>query len=579
MESNFDFAGYVTKANVTCTDGRVIEKDAFAHNDGKTVPLVWEHLHKSPDNVLGTVLLQAKEDGMYGYGKFNHSDMADYAKHLVAEKNIDKMSIYAGHVKEEAKHVSHGDIIEVSLVFAGANPGALIDNVCIAHSDGSEEVISEEIVASVGDEIITENIEFEHSDTDEEKTIEDVINTMNEEQKTAFYYTVARMAEKTKEDESEDVQHSDTEGGDNIMKENAFDKYSQTNKTEKKNTLTHSQIEEIFADATKTGSLKQSFMHAAATYGIDPVDVLFPDAREYNGGTPQTKAPEMTWVPSVLDAAHHSPFSRIKTTILDITADEARAKGYVKGKLKKEEIIKALKRVTTPTTVYKKQKIDRDDLLDITSFDVVAYLKGEMRTMLRYELARAALIGDGRTASDDDKINEDNIRPIWTENEVYAIHEQEAYNANQTANEIVDSVMTKMVDYKGSGAPTAFMGNTLYYKLLLTRDTMGHRLYNTPADLAAAMGVSKIVPVPQMDGQTRTIEVGAKNRTLTLQLIVVNMNDYTFGSDKGGELSMFDDFDIDYNQYKYLLETRTCGALIKPASALVFETYTETNKG
>ena len=362
------------------------------------------------------------------------------------------------------------------------------------------------------------------------------------------------------------------------MKENAFDKYSKTDKHEKKNTLTHSQIEEIFADATKTGSLKQSFMHAAATYGIDPVDVLFPDAREYNRA-PQTKAPEMTWVPEVIDAAHHSPFSRIKTTIIDITEDEARAKGYTKGKLKKEEIVKALKRVTTPTTVYKKQKMDRDDILDITSFDVVAYLKGEMRTMLRYELARAALISDGRTAVDEAKINEDNIRPIWTENEVYAIHEQEAYNASKTANEIVDGVMAKMADYKGSGAPTAFIGNTLYYKLLLSRDTMGRRLYNTPTDLAAAMGVGKIVPVPQMDNQTRTLDVGSKTRTLTLQMIVVNMNDYTFGSDKGGELSMFDDFDIDYNQYKYLLETRTCGALTKPASALVFETYTETNKG
>lgn len=578
MESNFDFAGYVTKANVVCTDGRVIEKDAFAHNDGKTVPLVWEHLHKSPDNVLGVVTLQAREDGMYGYGKFNHSDMAEYAKHLVAEKNIDKMSIFAGHVKEASKHVSHGDIIEVSLVFAGANPGAFIDNVCIAHSDGSEEIVAEEMIMNVGEEIITENIEFEHADTEEqteetteEKTVEDVINTMNDEQKTVFYYALAKLSQK------EEIEHSD-KGGDSTMRENVFDAASKAEENTKK-TLTHSQMEEIFADATKTGSLKQSFMHAAATYGIDAVDVLFPDAKDYGDGTPQTKAPEMTWVPDVIDTAHHSPFSRVKTTVVDITNDAARAMGYVKGKKKKDEVVKALKRVTNPTTVYKKQTMDRDDILDITSFDVVAYLKGEMKTMLRYELARAALIGDGRGASDESKINEDNIRPIWTDDEVYAIHESIAKPTSETANDFVDKVMTNMADYKGSGAPTAFIPTNKYYELMKTRDTQGHRLYATPAELAAAMGVAKVVPVPQMEGLKRTADIaGNKIRTFELQTIVVNMRDYTFGSDKGGEMNMFDDFDIDYNQYKYLLETRTCGALVKPGSALVFEVYTDANK-
>ena len=548
----YDFSGYATRNDLRCSDGRTITKDAFKDNNGQTVPLVWQHIHTDPGNVLGHALLENREDGVYAYCKFNETEAAKNAKALVQHGDITALSIYANQLVQKGAAVLHGAIREVSLVLTGANPGALIDNLSFSHGDGSSYDDDTEAIIYTG-ETITMGGELKHAA--EEKTVEDVFNTLNDEQKEVVYFMIGAALEQEEDDDDDDddddMNHSgiDYLGGSG-MKRNVFEKYEQ----EQGPTLTHSQMQEIFEDAQKCGSLKESFLAHAQTYGIEAIDILFPDAKTVTP-TPEVIGRRTEWVNSVISGTTHTPFSRIKSTAVDITADEARAKGYVKGNLKKEEIIKLLKRVTTPTTIYKKQKLDRDDIIDITDLDVVAWLKAEMRLMLDEELARAILIGDGREPDDEDKINEDNLRPIAYDNDMYA--HKVTIPANVTGEAIIESILRARPKYKGTGTPALYTTEAILTDLLLLKDKMGRRLYNTEAELASALRVSKIITVEVMETVTDLIG------------IMVNISDYKLGADKGGQISMFDDFDIDYNQYKYLIETRVSGALTKPKSAIV----------
>lgn len=573
----FDFSGFATKNNLKCSDGRVIRKDAFKNNDGKTVPLVWQHQHDGPENVLGHAVLENREDGVYAYGKFNSSEAGKNAKLLVEHGDITALSIFANQLKQRGNDVLHGAIKELSLVMSGANPGALIDNLSIQHGDVIEMSESEAIIYT-GEEIPRDEdglpitYELAHAEEEEsgeesssdDETLEDVFNTLNEKQKTAVYAIIGAAIEEGEmeqaDEDGEVLEHQDNEGG-TVMKHNAFD--DQTAVDTKKR-LTKDQMSEILADAKKCGSLKESFLAHAEDYGLDPIDVLFPDARLVTN-PPEMISRRMEWVSGVISGTHHTPFSRIKSTAADITADEARAKGYVKATLKKEEVIKLLKRTTTPTTIYKKQKLDRDDIIDIVDLDVVSWLKAEMRVMLDEEIARAILIGDGREADDPDKINEENIRPIYTDDDMYSHHIK--LDADVTTDEMVEAFIRGRKYYKGSGNPTMYTTTDVLTDMLLSKDSIGRRLYNTQAELESALRVAKIVEVEVMEGAQRTVDT----ETLLLQAIFVNLRDYTVGADKGGEVSMFDDFDIDYNQYKYLIEARISGALTKPKSALVFE--------
>ena len=559
---NPDFSGYVTKNDLKCTDGRIIRKDAFKHCDGKIVPLVWQHMHTDPDNVLGRIRLENRNDGVYGYGYFNNTPKAKNAKELVQHEDITSMSIWANELSQNGSDVLHGDIKEVSLVLAGANPGARIDNIAIAHADGSEYIDDTEAIISSGLNFDTEdeekNDKIEHAEGEE--TLGDVFNTLTDKQKETIYAMIAQVASGEGIEQSDDLE----EGG-NYMKHNVFEG---TDRVEGENrpVLTHSQIKEIFEDAQRCGSLKESVLAHVQSYGIENIDYLFPDAKTVTQ-TPDFIKRNTEWVQRVLNGAKHSPFSRIKSTAADITADEARAKGYVKGNLKKEEVIKLLKRITTPTTIYKKQKLDRDDIIDITDFNVVTWLKSEMRLMLNEELARAVLVGDGREAEDEDKINEENIRPIWTDNDMYAIHVIIDSTVDNEGE--MEAILRAMDDYEGTGSPVLFTTQSKLTDYLLLKDKVGRRYYTTKAEVAAALGVSDIVTVPVMKALSRTLSDETTN--VDLLGIIVNMGDYNIGADKGGELSMFDDFDIDYNQYKYLMETRCSGALIHPHSAVVVE--------
>ena len=559
---NPDFSGYVTKNDLKCTDGRIIRKDAFKHCDGKIVPLVWQHMHTDPDNVLGRIRLENRNDGVYGYGYFNNTPKAKNAKELVQHEDITSMSIWANELSQNGSDVLHGDIKEVSLVLAGANPGARIDNIAIAHADGSEYIDDTEAIISSGLNFDTEdkekNDKIEHAEGEE--TLGDVFNTLTDKQKETIYAMIAQVASGEGIEQSDDLE----EGG-NYMKHNVFEGTDRV-EGENKPVLTHSQIKEIFEDAQRCGSLKESVLAHVQSYGIENIDYLFPDAKTVTQ-TPDFIKRNTEWVQRVLNGAKHSPFSRIKSTAADITADEARAKGYVKGNLKKEEVIKLLKRITTPTTIYKKQKLDRDDIIDITDFNVVTWLKSEMRLMLNEELARAILVGDGREAEDDDKINEENIRPVWTDDDMYAIHviiESTVDNEGE-----MEAILRAMDDYEGTGSPVLFTTQSKLTDYLLLKDKVGRRYYTTKAEVAAALGVSDIVTVPVMKGLSRTLDDESTN--VDLLGIILNMGDYNIGADRGGELSMFDDFDIDYNQYKYLMETRCSGALIHPHSAVVVE--------
>ena len=585
---NFDFSGWATRNDLKCSDGRTIRKDAFKHNDGQKVPLVWNHQHNEAYNVLGHALLENRNEGVYAYCTFNDSESGRNAKELVEHGDITALSIYANHLKQDGGNVLHGDIREVSLVLAGANPGALIENI-ITHGDTSED----EAVIFTGEEISlfhadeeeepAEEKELSHAeekkepskentDMAEEKTIKDVFDTLTEEQKTVVYALIGNILEdQNKEDDN-------SEGGDANMKHNVFE-----NDTRNNDVLSHADMETILNDAKRLGSLKEAFLaHAegdveyspkTATYGIDGTDWLFPEATNLNT-TPGFIQRNMDWVQKVMRGVHHSPFSRIKSVFADITEDEARAKGYIKGTLKKNEVFTLLKRTTTPTTIYKKQKMDRDDLIDITDFDVVAWLKGEMRMMLDEELARAFLVGDGRLSSSDDKINELNIRPIWTDDDLFTIKKLVEVNLSTAsesdiAKEFIRSVIKSRKDYKGSGNPVLFTTEDFVTDCLLLEDTTGRVIYDSVDKLASVLRVSEIVTVPVMEGLTRTTTEG---KTRNLLGIIVNLADYNVGADKGGAINMFDDFDIDYNHQKYLIETRCSGALTKPYSAIALET-------
>lgn len=552
-----DFSGYATKVGLKCSDGRTIMPNAFEGNDGAKVPLVWQHSHNEPSNVLGHAMLENREDGVYAYGFFNDTPAAQQAKALVQHGDISALSIYANNLVEKSKQVMHGVIREVSLVLSGANPGALIDNVTIRHSDGDIDVLDDEAVIYTGEVLMHGDSLYHEDDADDnERTIEDVYNEMTEEQQDVVNYLVGLAATSDPEDyddnveDDEDVEHDGLDGG--YMTHNVFESNGVTSD---RPTLSHSQIAEIMEDAKKTGSLKEAFLAHAEQYGIGNIDILFPDAKTIRD-TPDFVQRRNEWVISVLSGTQHSPFNRIKSIAADITQDEARAKGYIKGKMKKEEFFELTKRITTPTTIYKKQKLDRDDIIDITDLDVVAWLKMEMRMMLDEELARAILIGDGREVDHDDKINEKNIRPIAKDNSFYT---HRVTVASDVAPDVLeDNILRSRKFYKGTGTPTFFTTEDVLSDLLLQKDKMGRRIYSSQTELESALRVSKIIPCEVLEA------------TPELLGVMVNLTDYTVGATRGGEVSMFDDFDIDYNQYKYLMETRVCGTLTRPKSAIAF---------
>ena len=568
MNKGYDFSGWATKNDILCSDGRTIRKDAFKDNDGKTVPLVWNHSHNDPNNVLGHCVLENRDEGVYTYGTFNDTEQGKNAKSLVEHGDVTALSIWANKLKQNRGDVLHGDIKEVSLVLAGANIGACIDSV-IKHGEESEE----EAVIYSGEDIVlahadtttkSENKEEDKPMADtKEKTVKDVFDTLTEEQKNVVYALIGQALESNGDDEN--MEHSESEGG-NEMKHNVFDQDEMNGN----DTLSHAEMEAIIADGKRFGSMKESFLAHAEEYGIKSIDYLFPEPKTLNN-PPEFIKRDMGWVSKVMGTVHHTPFSRIKSMFADITEDEARAKGYIKGKLKKEEVFSLLKRTTTPTTVYKKQKMDRDDVVDITDFDVIAWLKYEMRMMLDEEIARAILIGDGRLSSSDDKINETNIRPVVSDDDLYTIKSKVTVAANATgadkAKAFIDQVIRSRKEYKGSGNPTLFTTEDMVTECLLLEDKIGHKLYKTEAELATTMRVKEIVTVEVMEGlkDKNSKEVAG---------IIVNLADYNVGADKGGSVNMFDDFDIDYNQQKYLIETRCSGALVKPYSAitLTFDT-------
>lgn len=553
----YDFSGWATRNNIRCSDGRTIMKDAFKHNDGQTVPLVWNHRHDEPSNVVGHVLLKNRDEGVYAYGTFNDTESGTIAKALVQHGDITALSIYANKLKQNGGNVIHGEIREVSLVHAGANPGAFIDAV-ITHGDDSDD----EAIIYTGEEFsLTHSDETKETKSngkpEDEETVEDVVNSMTEKQKTVMYAIIGQALEDAgkSNDKSEEEKEK--------MKHNVFEGDGQENGAE---VISHSEMQAVIADAKRFGSMKES----ALQHGIENIDYLFPDAQNVTN-TPQFIQRDTGWVKKVMNGVHHTPFSRIKSIFANITEDDARAKGYIKGKLKKDEVFSLLKRVTQPTTVYKKQKLDRDDVIDITDFDVVAWLKAEMRGMLDEELARAYLIGDGRLSSSDDKINESNIRPIATDADLYTIKAVINVASNATADDkakaFIRSAIKARKDYKGSGNPTLYTTEDTLTDCLLLEDQIGHTLYEDAEKLAKKLRVKEIVTVPVMENVT-----GANSGTLAG--IMVNLDDYNVGADKGGAVNMFDDFDIDYNAQKYLIETRCSGALIKPYSAIALEFVT-----
>lgn len=577
--SKYDFGGWATKTNTKCSDGRTIMPGAFKDQDGKKVPLIWGHNHDDVEHVLGHAILENREDGVYAYCTFNDTPKGQYAKSAVRHGDIDALSIYANKLKEVGSSVMHGVIREVSLVLAGANPGALIDSVELAHMDDDGNLI-------IGDEAFIYHEEenpgrcfvfgdeldaIQHEDNEEkeepkaeekedsddgEETIGDVLKTLNAKQQKAVEAVVGMALKHSDEEDS-------TEEGDAEMKHNVFDA-----EQNQQATLSHDAIKTIIGDAKKYGSVKESFLAHAGEYGIDDIEFLFPDAKTLNN-TPEFIKRDMDWVGVVMNGVHHSPFSRVKSIFANITEDEARAKGYIKGKLKKEEVFSLLKRSTDPQTIYKKQKLDRDDVIDITDFDVIAWLKGEMRMMLEEEIARAILIGDGRLVSDDDHISTDHIRPIASDAALYTIQKAVTAGANEdeTAKNFIRTAIKARKEYKGSGNPILFTTEDMLTDMLLLEDGIGHALYATEASLATKLRVSKIVTVPVMEG-AKGVNGG------DLLGVIVNLNDYNVGADKGGAVSMFDDFDIDYNQMKYLIETRCSGAMVKPYSAIALEKAT-----
>ena len=582
MDKTFDFCGWATRNDLTCSDGRVIRRDAFKHNDGQQVPLVWSHQHNDVNDVLGHALLENREEGVYAYCKFNDTESGQTAKLLVQHGDVNALSIYANQLQQQGPNVMHGNIRELSLVLAAANPGAFIESV-IKHGEESDE----EGIIYTGEKLTLAHSEEEEKkpepeskekkepetkeekdpEAKEEKTIGDMLKVLTEEQKNAVYAIVGQVV---KHGDKETKNNEDEE--ENTMKHNLFDKDTQQ---QEENVLSHDAMQTIIADGKRYGSLKESFLAHADEYGIKDIEYLFPEAKSLNT-PPDFIKRETGWVSKVMSGVHHTPFSRIKSMFADITEDEARAKGYIKGKLKKEEVFSLLKRTTTPTTIYKKQKLDRDDVIDITDFDVVAWLKSEMRLMLDEEIARAILVGDGRLASSDDKINESNIRPIWKDEDLYniksTIEVDAAANSDQKAKAFIRACIKSRKNYKGSGTPTLYTTEDMLTDCLLLEDTTGRIIYDTEEKLRTALRVSSIVTVPVMEGLKRD---DGEGNSLDLLGIIVNLSDYNVGADKGGAINMFDDFDIDYNQQKYLIETRCSGALIKPFSAITLEMKTK----
>lgn len=630
MAKTYDCSGWATKANMLCSDGRTIRKNAFEECDGKTVPVIWNHEHNDPNAVLGHAVLENRDNGVYAYISFNNTEAGKNAKILVQHKDVDRLSIWANKLKQMGGDVIHGVIREVSLVLAAANPGAVIDSV-IAHGDSTDEEaiiccgeyieFIDELAHSDGGtkgetEVGTDNKEQKPAaKKNDEKTVADAFNTLTEEQKTVVYAMIGQaledagagtdnkdkgevkhaasedgsaasdetiadvfntLTDKQKtvvyamigqalEDagvDTDDVEHSE-EGETDFMKYNVFDKET---KTQDQEILTHSEFQEIIGEARRRGSLKDAFLE----HGITDIDTLFPDAQTIDK-TPGFIQRDNGWVAEVMAAVHKTPFSRVKSIFADITEDEARAKGYIKGKQKKDEVFKMLKRVTTPVTVYKKQSLDRDDMLDITDFDMIPWLKQEMRMMLDEELARAYLFGDGRSTSAEDKINEQNIRPVWTDDDVYTVKSEiaitKATTAEEKAQAFIKACIKSRKAYKGSGNPTMYMSEDMLTDCLLLEDKTGRVIYDTVEKLATRLRVNKIVPVPVMEGLSRI--KGAN--THFLAGLYVNLTDYNVGTDRGGDVTMFDDFDIDFNKQKYLIETRCSGAMCKPYGAVAIE--------
>ena len=614
MPTGYDFCGWASKNDLLCSDGRTIRRGAFANDDGKKVPMVYQHQHTSIDNVLGHAILENRDEGMYAYCYLNESDTGKMAKELVRHGDICAMSIYANKLKQIGNDVVHGEIKEVSLVLAAANPGAAIESVVLEHSDGSTE---EEAIIYSGEDTQYKILSHAESSTQtsSDKTVNDILNGMSEAKKNVLYYMLAKVSETDEEAEDDDViedsdiRHADVSGGRTIQdifdtftsdeKKVAFfligqaikdsgsmeqsdipniDDESEENETMKHNVfennqvdndetvLSHAEIEEIFRDAKQYGTLKNS----ALAHGITNIEYLFPDAKTVTP-TPELIKRNDDWVSKVMGAVHRTPFSRIKSTAANLTEEDARAKGYMKGKLKKDEVFSLLKRTTEPTTIYKKQKLDRDDVVDITDFDVVAWIKSEMRMMLNEEIARAILIGDGRLTSSDDKIPEDHIRPVAFDSELYTVPIEVTVAAQATdddkAKAIIRSIIKGRKEYKGSGNPVMYTTEDVLTDMLLMEDKMGRVVYDSVTKLATALRVSEIVTVPVMEG----LKDSENNAVIA---VIVNLADYNVGADRGGEVNMFDDFDIDYNAMKYLIETRCSGALTKPYSALAVKLKT-----
>lgn len=563
MNRNCDFSGWATRNDLKCADGRIIRKDAFKCNDGQKVPLVWNHQHNDPFNVLGHAVLENRNEGVYAYCSFNNSESGQAAREVVEHGDICALSIFANQLDQSGPNVLHGVIREVSLVHAGANPGAFIESVIKHGVECEDEGIlytGEPITlahSANGDDKPEEKADGKKDE--DKRTVADVFNTLNEEQKTVVYAIIGQVMDKAGADTNNDSEEEETK-----MQHNLFDAETQQ---ENPNTLSHDAIKTIIGDAKRCGSMKASVLEHSAEYGINQIDYLFPEAKSLNN-PPEFIKRDTGWVGKVMGKVHHTPFSRIKSVFANITEDEARAKGYLKGNLKKEEVFSLLKRTTSATTVYKKQKMDRDDKIEITDFDVVAWLKSEMRMMLDEELARSYLIGDGRLSSSDDKINEGNIRPIYKDDDLYTIKKKvsvaKGADDDAKARAFIKQVIRARKDYKGSGNPDLYTTEDMLTSMLLLTDTTGRDLYNDVAQLAKKLRVNEIITVPVMEGVKG---VGGGD----LMGIVCNLIDYNVGADKGGAVNMFEDFDIDYNQEKFLIETRCSGALTKPYSAIALE--------
>lgn len=660
-KEKFDFGGWATKNDLLCADGRTIRRDAFKDDDGRTVPLVYQHNHEDPTRVIGHALLENRKEGVYAYGSLNNTDIAQHVKELIRHGDINGLSIFANKLTQRGGDVIHGTIRELSVVLAGANPGAVIefpilehgeeseteayiwtdeegldmcDGMKLSHAEEEEEEPAKEEDKPASDE--KEDEELSHADekedekedeedSDSDETVQDVLDSMNEEQKNVVEYLIgqalsgedagadvehsddedishADSGERTVQDvldsmndkqrkvteflvaqalasadednngEGEEVAHSYDEGEDIVMKHNVFDETNM--ESQKYDTLTHDQLLTIQNDAKKGGSMRQAILEHSQEYGIEQIDYLMPEYREVSGnGAPQFIKRDTTWVSKIMRGVHHTPFAKVKMTFADITGDQARARGYLKAHKKKEEVFALLKRVVDPDMVYKKQKMDRQDMIDISEgFDKVAWLKSEMRMMLDEELARAFIIGDGRSPESEDKIKEDKIIPVFKDDPLYVIRSTLVVpEGTPRAEALVDTVTYAWENYQGTGNCVALMTRREHSHLKLLKDRMGHRIYKNDSEIASALGVSEILFVPQMSEDSTVRVDEATDKTYKPIVIILDLDDYNVGADKGGSINMFEDFDIDYNQQKYLIETYCSGALTKPYSAIVIE--------